>query len=126
GAAATVATAVLEDPTGYGRIVRSGETIARIVEHRDATEDERRIREINAGIYAFAIDGLFDAIKDIAAENAQREYYLPDLVALYRSRGRRVETFVVNDIDEIRGINSRVELAAASRIVRERKNSELM
>src|SRR5262249_50523095 len=110
----------------YGRIVRSGEKIARIVEHRDASESEREIREINSGIYAFAVDGLFDALKDIAAENAQAEYYLPDIVALYRSRGRGVETVTVTDVDEIRGINSRSELAAVSRIVRQQKNTELM
>jgi bifunctional UDP-N-acetylglucosamine pyrophosphorylase/glucosamine-1-phosphate N-acetyltransferase len=126
GAAATVVTAVVDDPTGYGRVVRSGEKIARIVEHRDATEQERAIREINSGIYAFAVDGLFDALRNIAAENAQREYYLPDVIALYRKRGRGVETVVVADVDEIRGINSRSELAAVSQIVRQHKNTELM
>ena len=88
GAAATVVTAVVDDPHGYGRIVRSGEQIARIVEEKDASPAEREIREINSGIYAFALDGLFDAVRSIAAENAQREYYLPDLVAIYRQRGR--------------------------------------
>ena len=125
-AAATVATAIVDDPTGYGRIVRSGEKIARIVEHRDANDDERAIREINSGIYAFALDGLFAALKNIAADNAQREYYLPDVIALYRNQGRAVETLVVDDVDEIRGINSRAELAAVGRIVRQNKNSELM
>jgi bifunctional UDP-N-acetylglucosamine pyrophosphorylase/glucosamine-1-phosphate N-acetyltransferase len=125
-AAATVVTANVDDPTGYGRIVRSGQKIARIVEHRDATAGEREIREINTGIYAFALDGLFDALKNIAAENTQGEYYLPDLVALYRSRDCGVETITVNDVDEIRGINSRIELAAVGRIVRQRKNTELM
>ena len=80
-AAATVLTAVVDDPHGYGRIVRAGERIARIVEEKDASPAERAIREINSGIYAFALDGLFDAVRGIAAENAQREYYLPDLVA---------------------------------------------
>ena len=126
GSAVTVLTAVVDDPTGYGRIIRSGEKIARIVEHRDATDEERRIEEINSGIYAFALDGLFDALKSIASENAQGEYYLPDIVALYRRHGRGVETLVATDVDELRGINSRVELAATSRIVRERKNAELM
>src|SRR4051812_12456085 len=115
-AAATVVTAVVKDPTGYGRIVRDGGKIARIVEHRDATEDERGIHEINSGIYAFDIDGLFAALKSIAAENAQREYYLPDVIALFRREGRVVETLVVKDINEIRGINSRAELAAVTRI----------
>ena len=68
---------------------------------------EREIREINSGIYAFALDGLFDAVRSIAAENAQHEYYLPDLVAIYRQRGLSVETVTVANPDEIRGINSR-------------------
>src|SRR4051794_14919396 len=126
GAAATVVTAMVDDPDGYGRIVRTGEQIARIVEQKDASPAERQIREINSGIYAFAIDGLFDAVRSIAAENAQHEYYLPDLVAIYRQRGLIVETVTVSNPDEIRGINSRGELAAVSRIVRDQKNAELM
>lgn len=125
-AAATVVTALVEDPHGYGRIVRSGQQIARIVEEKDASSSERAIREINSGIYAFALDGLFDAVRSIAAENAQREYYLPDLVAIYRRQGRPVETVVVERADEIRGINSRAELASVSRIVRDEKNRSLM
>jgi bifunctional UDP-N-acetylglucosamine pyrophosphorylase/glucosamine-1-phosphate N-acetyltransferase len=125
-AAATVVTAVVERPHGYGRIVRSGERIAHIVEERDASSAEREIREINSGIYAFALDGLFDAVHAVAAENAQREYYLTDLVAIYRQRGLGVETLIVSNADEILGINSRAELAEVSRIVRQRKNDELM
>ena len=126
GAAATVVTAIVDDPHGYGRIVRTGEQIARIVEQKDASPAEREIREINSGIYAFSIAGLFDAVRSIAAENAQKEYYLPDLVAIYRARGSIVETVIVSNPDEIRGINSRVELAAVSRIVRDQKTAELM
>ncbi len=126
GAAATVVTAVVPEPRGYGRIVRAGHENARIVEERDATAGEREITEINAGIYAFALDGLFESLTRIAAENAQGEYYLPDIVALYRKQGRGVGTVTVTDADEIRGINSRLELAAVSRIVRQTKNDELM
>ena len=126
GAAATVVTAVVERPEGYGRVVRAGHEIARIVEDRDASESERAICEINAGIYAFAVEGLFAALATIASENDQGEYYLPDIVALYRNRGLGVETFTVADADEIRGINSRLELAAVSRIVRQAKNHALM
>ena len=126
GAAATVITAVVDNPHGYGRIVRSGERIARIVEERDASPAERQLHEINSGIYAFALDGLFDAVRGIAAENAQREYYLPDLVGLYRERGLGVETVTVTNPDEVRGINSRAELAETSRILRDRKNAALM
>jgi len=130
GAAASVITCMVDKPHGYGRIVRdsaeSGERIARIVEEKDATAGERQICEINSGIYAFALDGLFDAVRGIAANNAQNEYYLPDLVAIFRRQGRVVETVTVPNADEIRGINSRIELAAVSRIVREQKNAELM
>jgi len=126
GASATVVTAEVADPSGYGRIVRRGERIARIVEDRDATPDERALGEINSGIYAFALAGLFDALRQIATENTQREYYLPDLVTIFLASGRRVETITVADADEIRGINSRLELEAVSQIVRSRKNDELM
>ena len=126
GAAATVLTAVVENPAGYGRIVRSGEQIARIVEERDATPAERAIREINSGVYAFAIHGLFDTVRGLAADNAQREYYLTDLVALLRERGKKVETVIVSDSDDIRGVNSRADLAAATRVMRDRKAAELM
>src|SRR5262245_9449696 len=125
-AAATVVTAIVDNPHGYGRIVRSGHQIARIVEEKDASSSEREIREINSGIYAFALEGLFDALRNIAAENAQREYYLPDLVAICRKQGRIVETVTVAHADEILGINSRAELAALSRIVRDEKNHALM
>jgi bifunctional UDP-N-acetylglucosamine pyrophosphorylase/glucosamine-1-phosphate N-acetyltransferase len=125
-AAATVITARVGDPQGYGRIVRDGEQIARIVEEKDATAAERAIHEINSGIYAFDLDGLFDALKGIAAANAQREYYLPDLVQIYRSRGRRVEAVPIANVLEIQGINSRIDLAAVSRIVRDTKNTEVM
>jgi bifunctional UDP-N-acetylglucosamine pyrophosphorylase / glucosamine-1-phosphate N-acetyltransferase len=126
GAATTVVTAVLDEPRGYGRIVRSGGRIARIVEEKDASSAEREIREINSGIYAFALDGLFDAVRSIAAQNSQNEYYLTDLVAVYRQRGLGVETVTVSNPDEIRGINSRRELADVSRIVRQQKAVELM
>ena len=126
GAAATVVTATVEDPAGYGRIIRTGQKIARIVEDRDASPTERQIREINSGVYAFELRGLFEAVRSIGTENAQGEYYLPDLVAILQRGGAVVETFCVSDPDEIRGINSRSELAAVSRILRDRKTTELM
>jgi bifunctional UDP-N-acetylglucosamine pyrophosphorylase/glucosamine-1-phosphate N-acetyltransferase len=126
GAAVTVLTAIVDNPHSYGRIVRSGEQIARIVEEKDASSAEREIREINSGIYAFALDGLFDAVRSIAAQNSQNEYYLPDLIGIYRQRGLGVETVTVSSPDEIRGINSRRELAEVSRIMRQQKTAELM
>jgi bifunctional UDP-N-acetylglucosamine pyrophosphorylase/glucosamine-1-phosphate N-acetyltransferase len=132
GAAATVMTAVVENPKGYGRIVRqngagpAGQQIARIVEDKDATPAEREIREINSGIYAFRLAGLFEAVRGLGTANAQQEYYLPDLVAIFRKQGLPVETVTVPQPAEIMGINSRSELAAASRLVRQTKNADLM
>jgi bifunctional UDP-N-acetylglucosamine pyrophosphorylase/glucosamine-1-phosphate N-acetyltransferase len=145
-AAATVLTAVVDDPTGYGRIIRSdaagarsdaagarsgaaGEQLARIVEEKDASAAEREIREVNSGIYAFALDGLddvFRALREIGTENALGEYYLPDLVTIYRRHGSTVSSVTVPNPDEIRGINSRSDLATVSRIMRHQKAAELM
>jgi bifunctional UDP-N-acetylglucosamine pyrophosphorylase/glucosamine-1-phosphate N-acetyltransferase len=125
-AAATVVTATVERPYGYGRIVRTDGRIVRIVEERDASPAERQIREINGGIYAFDLPPLFDALRAIASQNAQGEFYLTDLIAIYRRRKLPVETLLVVNPDEIRGINSRSELAEVSRIVRQNKNEELM
>jgi len=125
-AAATVLTAVVDDPHGYGRIVRHDGQLARIVEERDASPAERAIREINGGVYAFSLASVFDAIRSIDAGNAQGEYYLPDIVTVLRRRGLRVETVTVADAGEIRGINSRSELAEVGRLVTLKKNDALM
>ena len=126
GAAATVLTADVDGPHEYGRIVREEGAIARIVEHKDATEAERRIREINSGVYVFALEPLFASLRALGSANAQGEYYLPDLVALYRGRGLTVETMTMPDGSEIRGVNSRAELAALSRDMRLRTCDALM
>ena len=125
-AAATVVTAHLERPYGYGRIVRSGERLIGIVEERDASTEQRKIREINSGIYAFDLAPLFGAIERIGADNSQREYYLPDLVAIYRRSGLEVETITVDDPTEIRGVNSQSELAELGSVVRQTRVAELM
>jgi bifunctional UDP-N-acetylglucosamine pyrophosphorylase/glucosamine-1-phosphate N-acetyltransferase len=126
GAAATVVTAEVPRPFGYGRVVRTAGEITRIVEERDASPVEREIREINSGIYAFDLGPLFQALRGIGAANAQGEFYLPDLVGIYRRQGLPVTTWTVADADEIRGINSRSELAEVNGMVRQRKNEELM
>jgi bifunctional UDP-N-acetylglucosamine pyrophosphorylase/glucosamine-1-phosphate N-acetyltransferase len=125
-AAATVLTAVVASPAGYGRIVRDGGRIAAIVEHKDASPAEREIGEINSGVYAFDIGPLFGALRQIGSTNAQGEYYLPDLVKIYRSRGLTVETVTLDDSREILGVNSRKELAEVGTILRVAKNEELM
>ncbi|HZA37054.1 MAG TPA: bifunctional UDP-N-acetylglucosamine diphosphorylase/glucosamine-1-phosphate N-acetyltransferase GlmU, partial [Vicinamibacterales bacterium] len=125
-AAATVLTAILERPYGYGRIIRSEGQVARIVEERDASPAERAIREINAGVYAFDLEPLFPALRSVASQNAQGEFYLTDLVAIYRRRRLVVASHTVADPAEIRGINSRTELAEVGALVRQKKNEELM
>jgi bifunctional UDP-N-acetylglucosamine pyrophosphorylase/glucosamine-1-phosphate N-acetyltransferase len=126
GAAATILTAHLDNPDGYGRILREGGHIASIVEHKDASESQRRIREINSGIYAFDVGPLFGALKELRAGNAQREYYLPDLVQVYRARGLTVETVAVGDPREVLGVNSRRELAEVTAIIYRERNQALM
>jgi bifunctional UDP-N-acetylglucosamine pyrophosphorylase / glucosamine-1-phosphate N-acetyltransferase len=126
GAAATVLTAPVERPYGYGRIVRTNGKLSRIVEERDATKAQREIREINSGIYALALDRLFQALAAISSKNAQGEYYLPELIGIYRRQKRVVTTFTIANAVEITGINSRTELAEVSRMVRQQKNEELM
>jgi bifunctional UDP-N-acetylglucosamine pyrophosphorylase / glucosamine-1-phosphate N-acetyltransferase len=125
-AAATVLTARVERPDGYGRIVRQEGRIVGIVEHKDASPDERRIAEINSGIYAFDLGPLFAALAGIGSSNAQGEYYLPDLVRIYRSRGLAVETVTVDDSREILGVNSRRELADVALIMNKQRNEALM
>ena len=125
-ATASILTARVERPYGYGRIVRSRGALARIVEERDATPAQRAISEINSGIYAFALPPLFTTLRTISSENAQGEYYLTDLIAAYRRRRRRLESLVLSDGHEFRGINSRTELAEVSAVVRQTKNEELM
>jgi bifunctional UDP-N-acetylglucosamine pyrophosphorylase/glucosamine-1-phosphate N-acetyltransferase len=126
-AAATVLTTVVSDPYGYGRMVRdeSGRVV-RIVEERDASGEERAIKEINSGIYAFALERLFASLHSLATDNAQGEYYLTDLVAMYHQQKRRVETLCLEHPEELRGVNTRIDLAELSAILRARKNRAVM
>ncbi|MGE3577893.1 MAG: bifunctional UDP-N-acetylglucosamine diphosphorylase/glucosamine-1-phosphate N-acetyltransferase GlmU [Vicinamibacterales bacterium] len=126
GAAATVLTAEVEHPFGYGRIVRTDGAISAIVEERDASPAQREIREINSGIYAFEMPLVWQGLGEIAANNNQGEYYLPDLVKIYRRRGLAVATATAAEAASIQGINSRSELAEAGGVMRQRKNEELM
>ncbi|GAB4237448.1 MAG: bifunctional UDP-N-acetylglucosamine diphosphorylase/glucosamine-1-phosphate N-acetyltransferase GlmU [Deltaproteobacteria bacterium] len=126
-APASVLTGVLDDPTGYGRIVRGPDgAIARIVEEKDANASQRRIREVNSGTYAFDRVFLERGLPRISDVNAQREYYLTDLVLEALAEGTRVVPVVGADPDETRGINSRRELAEATRVLVERKLEDLM
>jgi bifunctional UDP-N-acetylglucosamine pyrophosphorylase/glucosamine-1-phosphate N-acetyltransferase len=126
GNVATVLTTTLERPYGYGRVLRSEGDIVGIVEETDATAEQRKIGEVNSGIYVFAIEPLFDALTQIPEAGPKRERYLPAIVPMYRRQGLPVGTFTAADPNEIRGINSQTELAEMSTIVRQSKNEELM
>jgi bifunctional UDP-N-acetylglucosamine pyrophosphorylase / glucosamine-1-phosphate N-acetyltransferase len=123
GAAATLATAVLEDPSGYGRVVRAPDgTVERVVETKtagDATELELRIREISTGIYAFEGAALLAALEEVQSDNAQGELYLPDVVPILRARERSVTAHEIHDASEL-GVNDRAQLAAVRAIAQRR------
>ena len=125
-AAATVLTATLERPCGYGRILRREGQLIGVVEEADATPDQRTIREVNSGIYAFDLASLFQTVHEIPEAGPKNERYLPAVLQLYQRRQRPVESVVTDDPHEIRGINSQSELAEVSSIMRQRKNEELM
>jgi bifunctional UDP-N-acetylglucosamine pyrophosphorylase/glucosamine-1-phosphate N-acetyltransferase len=124
GAACTVLTAELDDPTGYGRIVRVGndDRIIGIVEQADATEDELGIDEVNTGIYCFRRSLLAPALRRLQPDNKQGEYYLTDVVGVLSEAGHKVVSVVAVDPDETRGVNDRAQLASAEAGLRERTN----
>jgi len=125
--ACTVVTAEVDDPTGYGRVVRSVDgDVEAIVEERDATDVQRRIREINSGNYVFDARAMYEALRKITPDNDQAEYYLTDVVATMRSDGKRVTSCITDDPTEVLGINSRAQLAEAGRILQQRIQSRLM
>jgi len=126
GATATVITAHVADPRGYGRIVRANSRIVGIVEEKDATEAERAIDEVNSGIYAFDLRPLFTSVASLRAGDAQGEYYLTDLVRAYVDRGLTVETLTLDDPREITGVNSRKELADVTAILNQSRSDALM
>jgi bifunctional UDP-N-acetylglucosamine pyrophosphorylase / glucosamine-1-phosphate N-acetyltransferase len=114
--ACTVLTARIADPTGYGRIVRSGDAVTAIVEERDATDEQRAIDEINSGMYAFDAAALNETIERLGTDNAQGEEYLTDVVGLLTSDGIRVDAFIAPDADDIRGVNDRVNWRKRARL----------
>ncbi len=122
-----VMTVVVENPQGYGRVLRHRDGwIERIVEEKDATEEERRVSEINTGIYCVDAAFLREGLKEIGQENAQGEYYLTDLVEIAGRRGLKCSPFPVSNPVEVMGINTRVDLAAANEVLRQEKMKALM
>jgi bifunctional UDP-N-acetylglucosamine pyrophosphorylase / glucosamine-1-phosphate N-acetyltransferase len=127
GAACTVLTARLPDPTGYGRIVRDpDDRVHRIVEHRDADEAERAIDEVNTGVYVFRRSLLAPALRRITTDNTQGELYVTDVIEVLAGAGHQVVGVLADDADETHGVNDRAQLAAAEAELRHRLNREWM
>ena len=127
GAAVTVLTAVVNDPSGYGRVIRAADgRVMSIVEDRDASPEERAIREVNTAIYCFDVPTLLAALPRLTRDNAQKEYYLPDLVALALADGRLVQAYQARDSEEVSGVNTRRQLAEVEAVVRRRTLDRLM
>lgn len=125
--AVTVLTAVTQEPTGYGRIVRADDdTVLKIVEQKDASVTERRIQEINTGVYVFDNQLLFEALAQVKNNNAQGEYYLPDTLDILRQAGHQIGAHVLHDFTESLGVNDRVALSVANRVMHARINQQLM
>jgi bifunctional UDP-N-acetylglucosamine pyrophosphorylase/glucosamine-1-phosphate N-acetyltransferase len=118
GAAATLLTAEVEDPTGYGRVIREDGRPAAIVEHRDATAAQRAIREIGTSVYCFDAARFWPALSQVAPDNDQGEYYLTDVIAILRRQGHRLEAVVAPDSTECLGINDRKQLAQVAGLLR--------
>src|SRR6185295_1640937 len=115
----TILTIKLENPTGYGRIVRDeANNFLRITEHRDCSDEERKIREVNSGIYCFDSSKLFDALRQVRPANDQGEYYLTDVAAILKSAGENVGLYYHQDAREVSGVNTRAELAEFENLMR--------
>lgn len=124
---ATVLTAVLPDAAGYGRIVRANDgSVLKIVEQKDASEEEKLIKEVNSGMYVFDAESLAYALGKLTPNNAQGEYYLTDTLEILLAAGKKIGAYIIADSDEIRGINDRVQLNEAETIMRRRINENHM
>lgn len=126
-AKATILTAYADNPTGYGRVLRGeGGLVEKIVEHKDASDEERYVKEINTGTYCFDNQALFSALKKVSNENVQGEYYLPDVIEILKQEGETVTAFQSSDFEETLGVNDRVALSQAEQILRKRINESHM
>ena len=125
GAAATVMSAEVDDATGYGRILRDGDGgLLGIIEHKDATDEQRKIGEYNSGLFCFNSDILFPALDRVDRKNVQGEYYLTDVMGILRNDGRKVAVYKIAYADEVIGINTVEQLAMAERVMKGEKGDE--
>ena len=123
----TVATMILSNPNGYGRILRGGgDEIVAIREHKDCAPNELAINEVNSGLYIFNNKLLFEYLSEIKPNNAQHEYYLTDIVAIFKNHKNKIGTFVVEDAEEMFGINDRKQLAYTAKVLQDRINDKWM
>lgn len=121
GAKATILTAIVDDPTGYGRILRGeDELVTGIVEQKDATPEQQKVQEINSGTYCFDNKALFEALKKVDNNNSQGEYYLTDVISILKEQGEAIAAFAAADADELLGVNDRVALSQAESYMRRR------
>lgn len=126
-AAATVLTAVMPDPTGYGRVIRNEKgQVVKIVEQKDGSPEELAVREVNAGIYCFDMELLWQMLHNVTNNNAQGEYYLTDIIGMLVDAGKVVSAFAAPDYNETLGVNSRLQMAEAEQVLRRRKLEQLM
>ena len=125
GNSATILTSVIQNPTGYGRIIRKNEDVEKIVEHKDCNEEELKVNEVNAGMYCFDIEELLSSLEKLSNDNAQGEYYLTDVIEILKSQNKKIGA-MVTDFEETIGVNSRVELSIAEDILKKRINKKHM
>lgn len=123
--AATVITAIADEPFGYGRIVRENGEIVRIVEQKDASEDEQKITEVNSGMYFFDIQKLKESLSKITNDNSQGEYYITDVIEIMLSEGEKVGAYVT-DLEQTMGVNDKLQLSQVGKILNRRKVEALM
>ena len=126
GVSTTILTSIYDNPCGYGRIVKDGNKVTAIVEEKEVDEEIKKIKEVNAGVYCCNAKELFEALSKVTNNNEKGEYYLTDIVGIQVAEGKKVASFILEDNEEILGVNSKVELAQASKVLRERKNISLM
>lgn len=127
GATCSVLSAELNNPFGYGRIIRNeAGDLLKIVEQRDADAEEQAVREINSGVYCFDLDFLKEAVKELKTDNVQGEFYLTDTVAICNAQGKKAVAWKIDDFEEVQGINDRKQLSEAGKVLFRRKNDALM